>query len=166
MSQPRIRTEQPADAPGIAHLIAEAFRPLPESDGSEVAIVDKLRSAHALTLSLVATDPDGQIIGHAAVSPVDIREGWYGLGPVSVHPEMQGRGVGGRLITEALDRLRASGAGGIVVLGEPAYYSRFGFQVVPGLTYPHAPVEFFMALLLGDAHFPTGEVSYHRAFGS
>jgi hypothetical protein len=53
--------------------------------------------------------------------------GWFGLGPISVLPELQGTGIGTLLMQDALRLLRARGAAGCVVLGDPAYYSRFGF---------------------------------------
>lgn len=89
--------------------------------------------------------------------------GWYGLGPVSVAPEQQGRGIGTLLITEALSRLRALGAAGCVVLGEPGYYSRFGFSSEPGLVLPGVAGGYFQAILFSGA-LPTGQVEYHSAF--
>lgn len=55
------------------------------------------------------------------------------------------------------------GASGCVVLGEPAYYGRFGFNVVEGLILPGVPEEYFQALSF-DNKYPCGEVSYHAAF--
>jgi putative acetyltransferase len=126
-----------------------------------------LRKAGKLTVSLVA-DAEGKVIGHIAVSPVSISDGasgWFGLGPISVMPEYQRSGVGSRLMREALRILHDQGAAGCVVLGEPRYYSRFGFRVDPSLTLPHVPPEYFQALSF-DSSRPHGIVSYHAAFNA
>jgi putative acetyltransferase len=164
----QLRPEHPADAPAIASLIAEAFQGNPHSAGTEPAIVRELRAAGALTLSLVAVDETGQIAGHIAFSPVNIggRTGhWYGLGPIAVRPSLQRTGVGSQLMAEGLARLKALGAEGCVVLGEPAYYGRWGFAVHAGLSYPGVPPEYFMALAFGG-EVPRGEVAYHAAFAA
>jgi putative acetyltransferase len=103
-----------------------------------------------------------------AVSPVSISDGsrgWFGLGPISVVPEHQGRGVGSRLMREALRNLRERGAAGCVLVGEPRYYSRFGFHVEPSLIFPDVPPEYFQAISFGSSR-PHGVVSYHEAFNA
>ena len=160
-----IRPERPDDVHAIRTLISAAFRSALHSSGTEAAIVDSLRSAGALTVSLVAVD-ECAIIGHVALSPVTINgksNGWYGLGPVSVRPDRQRRGLGQLLIRTGLDRLRAMDAQGCVVLGEPFYYDRFGFISDPDLRYGHAPPEYFQRLAFTN-NIPTGEVAYHPAF--
>jgi putative acetyltransferase len=160
-----IRLENEGDADPIHEVTAAAFQGKPYSSGTEAHIVDGLRAAGALTISLVAEDHD-EIIGHAAFSPVTINGqagGWYGLGPVSVVPAWQRRGVGTALITTGLSRLRALGAAGCVVLGDPAYYSRFGFVSDPRLRYRDVDPRYFQHLsFTGDA--PGGEVAFHPAF--
>jgi putative acetyltransferase len=111
-------------------------------------------------------DVGGTIVGHVAVSPVVISDGtsgWFGLGPISVVPEHQTRGVGARLMEEALGLLRKLGAGGCVVLGDPKYYGRFGFRSDRRLNLPGVPPEYFQALSF-DSSRPHGVVSYHGAF--
>jgi putative acetyltransferase len=160
-----IRPETPADGEAIGAMTSAAFRASPHGDHDEAGIVEALRAAGALAASLVA-DEDDEIVGHAAFSPVTINGewlGWYGLGPVSVRPDRQGQGIGAALIREGLDRLRATGAAGFVVLGDPAYYRRFGFAANPALIYPPAPAPYFQALSFG-AHWPAGVVAYHPAF--
>jgi putative acetyltransferase len=110
---------------------------------------------------------DGRIVGHVAFSPVVINGNymdWYGLGPISVIPELQKRGIGSRLIKEGLSIMRERGARGCVLEGSPTYYHRFGFCSYPGLTYAGAPApEYFMALpFYNDA--PEGRVEFHKAF--
>ena len=161
------RDERPGDADRIRALTSTAFADAPHSDGTEAAIVAALRAAGALTLSLVI-EAEGALIAHAAFSPVTIdgRGGrWFGLGPVSVHPAHQRAGLGGQLIRSGLNRLAANGAAGCVVLGDPAYYGRFGFVADPALVYPGVPTAYFQRLLI---HGPaaSGTVAYHPGFGA
>jgi putative acetyltransferase len=160
-----IRNEIPADAPAIEAVTISAFSNAPHSGHNEQFIVSVLREAGQLTVSLVAVSA-GKVIGHVAVSPVVISStapGWCGLGPLSVLPEYQRRGVGARLMREALRALREQGAAGCVVLGEPAYYGRFGFVADPALVFPGASPEYFQAISFGSSR-PRGVVSYHAAF--
>ena len=102
-----------------------------------------------------------------AFSPVTIDgqdRGWFGLGPVAVEPKQQGIGIGSKLIRTGLARLRAAGANGCVVLGEPDYYRRFGFRADGRLIYPGPLPQYFQALAFG-ADVPSGIVAYHPAFG-
>ena len=166
MSALTIRPESPVDYAQIAVVTEAAFAEVEHSDGSEVAILERLRAEGDLTLSLVAEDGE-RIVGHVAVSPVTISDGttgWFGLGPISVLPSCQREGVGLRLMQRAIADMRSQGARGIVLLGEPAYYARFGFERDPKLAYPGPPAEYFQRLVLdGDA--PSGTVTYAPAFG-
>ncbi|HSZ10322.1 MAG TPA: N-acetyltransferase [Steroidobacteraceae bacterium] len=161
----RIRNETAADLPAIEAVTISAFLNAPHTSHTEQFIVSALRKAGQLTISLVA-DAEGTVIGHVAVSPVSISDGasgWFGLGPISVMPEHQRRGVGSRLMHGALLILREQRASGCVLLGEPEYYSRFGFQADPNLILPDVPPEYFQAISL-DSSRPHGTVSYHEAF--
>lgn len=162
-----IRDEQPADLPGIERLIADAFRTAPHSNGIEQLIVSALRRAGALTLSLVAATDD-DLTGHVAISPITTSsddQGWFGLGPIAVAPSHQGRGIGTRLMHAALDRLRDAGASGCVVLGNPGFYTRFGFVREEALVLPGVPQEYFLArTFMGTA--ASGTVAYHDAFNA
>lgn len=161
------RPETQADAAGIEAVTIAAFLQAEHTSHTEQLMVAGLRQAGALALSLVA-EQEGEIVGHAAVSPVEMSDGtrgWYGLGPVSVLPGRQRRGIGTRLIEESLSRLRQMGGGGCVVLGEPRYYGRFGFRQVPELVLPEVPPEYFMALAFGTP-MPSGTVAYHAAFAA
>jgi len=161
-----LRTEQADDHEAISDITAKAFRGVEHSDGSEPAIIARLREAGALALSLVAIEGGG-IVGHIAFSAVTIdgRDcGWFGLGPVSVLPDRQRQGIGRALIEAGLAELRARGAAGCVLLGEPEYYRRFGFEVDGRLRYEGAPPEYFMSLGLAEENAPTGKVEYHPAF--
>ena len=168
MSGWTIRDEQPGDEAAIAALTEVAFRTVRYSEGGESAIIERLRGSGDLTLSLIAENRDQAIIGHVAFSRVTIADGtpdWYGLGPISVIPLRQGVGIGGAMASEGLARLRALGAGGCVVLGDPRYYGPLGFAHDPGLVFPGPPPEYFQRLVLnGDE--PRGIVRYAAAFYS
>ncbi len=160
-----LRPERSDDADAIRALTETAFRTAPHADGTEHIIIDRLRTAGALTLSLVV-EADGAIVGHVAFSPVTVSDGsagWYGLGPISVDPARQGEGIGGRLIGEGLQRLKALGATGCVLLGDPAYYTRFGFATDPKLVLDGVPPEYFMRVAFSPV-YGEGTVSYHPAF--
>ena len=160
-----VRPEQDGDIGAIRALTETAFKTAPHADGTEHLIIDRLRAAGVLTLSLVA-EVDGVVAGHVAFSPVTVSDGsagWYGLGPISVDPSRQGEGIGGKLIREGLDRLKALGATGCVLLGDPAYYSRFGFAADPKLTLDGVPPEYFMRVAFSPV-YGEGTVSYHPGF--
>jgi len=160
-----IRPEQPGDEDTIHRLTEAAFRDMPFSEGDEQHLVDALRRDGDLALSLVA-EVAGRIAGHIAFSRVTISDGareWYDLGPVSVWPELHHRGIGSALIRQGIADLRTRGAAGIVLLGSPAYYSRFGFRHEPQLRYPGPPPEYFQCLVL-TGELPEGEVRYAPAF--
>ncbi len=161
----QIRSERPEDATTIRALTDTAFKDKRFSDGTEAQVIDALRATGALTLSLVATQ-GGEIVGHIAFSPVTINGkagGWYGLGPVSVWPDRQRTGIGQALIRDGLGRLQAMGASGCVLLGDPAYYARFGFENDPDLRHAGAPAWAFQCLTLNGPR-PKGEVSFHSGF--
>lgn len=162
-----IRKETTADHAAIRKLTIAAFETSRFGYQGEAEIVEGLRTAGALTLSLV-DDRDGAIAGHIAFSPITV-EGrscdWYGLAPVSVAPDHHAQGIGAGLIREGLARLKALGAQGCVLLGDPAYYGRFGFQNDPRLTLAGVPPEYFQALPFTQ-EVPQGAVAFHAAFGS
>jgi len=162
-----IRPEIPADIATIERLTVAAFAAATHTSRTEQFIVNALRRAGALAVSLVAED-DGDVVGHVALSPVRLSSGdtgWYGLGPISVLPERQGLGIGARLMHAALVELRNLGASGCVLLGDPAFYQRFGFQPRPGLVLPDVPAEYFLAISL-TGHWPVAQVTYHDAFNA
>jgi putative acetyltransferase len=160
-----IRSETSADIEAITEVTSAAFETLEISNHTEQFIIEALRAAKALTPSLVA-ELDGRVVGHVAFSPVTISDGtqgWYGLGPVSVLPEYQRRGIGGALIQEGLSRLKTLGARGCCLVGYPLYYKRFGFENIRGLVHEGVPEEVFLALSF-DGHAPQGIVEFHEGF--
>lgn len=164
-AQTLIRGETEFDIEAITAVTVAAFKTLPISNQTEHHIVAALRRAHALTISLVA-ELDGNVVGHIAFSPVRISDGtprWYGLGPFSVLPAYQRRGIGKALIREGLERLKARHARGCCLVGYPDYYRPLGFRNIPGLVHQGVPAEVFMALVL-DGDVPQGTVTFHPAF--
>src|SRR5687767_7703728 len=117
-----IRPERAGDLAAIRAVHESAF-----PTALEARLVDALRDAGRLVVSLVAEEAD-RIVGHVAFSPVTVAGSSAGLGlaPVAVSPDCQRRGTGGRLVTGGLAAAGASGAGFVVVLGDPGYYGRFG----------------------------------------
>ncbi len=164
-SKPVIRNETIADIRAISEVTIAAFKTLEVSNQTEHFIIDALRNAHALTLSLVA-EVGGRVVGHIAFSPVTISDGtrdWYGLGPVSVLPEYQRQGIGTALIQVGLSRLKDFNAAGCCVVGHPEYYRKFGFENVSELTIEGVPPEVFFALAF-QGSTPHGTVTFHEGF--
>ena len=160
-----IRKEMVADVEAITEVTIAAFKTLPISNHTEQFIINALRAANALTISLVA-EIDGQIVGHIAFSPITISDGtkdWYGLGPVSVLPEYQKQGIGKSLITEGLLLLKQLGGLVCTLVGDPNYYKRLGFKNFPELVHEGVPQEVFMALPFNEK-IPQGIVVFHDGF--
>jgi putative acetyltransferase len=160
-----IRDEKDTDYRVISDVTKSAFETMEISNHTEQFIIDALRSAKALTVSLVA-EIDGLVVGHIAFSPVTMSDGtndWYGLGPVSVHPDFQRKGIGKALIQEGLSRLRKLKAKGCCLVGHPEYYRQFGFNNVEGLVHEGVPQEVFFALSF-DGDIPQGNVMFHEGF--
>jgi putative acetyltransferase len=160
-----IRKETHNDVCAITEVTIAAFKTLEISNHTEQFIIEALRAAKALTVSLVA-EMDGRVIGHIAFSPVIISDGtsnWYELGPVSVLPAYQRQGIGKALIQEGLSRLKDMNARGCCLVGHPDYYRTFGFTNVSGLAHEGVPQEVFFALPF-DGHTPQGNVAFHEGF--
>ena len=162
----KIRPETPQDKGAIEQITLAAFNGKWYSDQTEHLVINRLREAGAMSVSLVA-EMDGKVVGHVAFSVATINSediGWYGLGPVSVLPELQKQGIGSKLIREGLSLIKEKGAKGCVLEGDPEYYQRFGFKAYPGLFYEGTPdPKYFMALPF-YADVPEGKVEFHRAF--
>jgi putative acetyltransferase len=122
------------DAQAVREVHLEAFA----GREDEAHLVESLHAADAAPVSLVAVDgASGGVVGHVLFSPVEIDNGGssvrvVGLAPVGVLPECQGQGVGSRLIRAGLEACREATYDAVVVLGEPNYYSRFGFEQASG----------------------------------
>jgi putative acetyltransferase len=160
-----LRPETPSDQTAIFNLTKRAFAPMPFSDGDEPELVDALRMADALTISMVG-EIDRVIVGHIAFSPAttaDNASHWFALGPVSVDPGHQNKGIGRALIQTGLAHLKRLGANGCILVGNPLYYQRFGFKPCPQLAPEREPAQYFLAIEIGG-QLPQGRFGFHPAF--
>ncbi len=153
-----IRAERAEDVDAIDRVLRESF---PTAD--EAQLVRQLRADGDLRVSLVA-EVDGAVVGCVAISPVTIDGeacNGVGLAPVAVLPGHQSRGIGATLVAAGL-------AAFCVVLGEPAYYRRFGFRPAAkhGLSSVYDAGDAFMVLTLPGGTLPDGGglVRYAPAF--
>lgn len=159
-----IRAEADGDAGAVREVEIAAFGREAEAD-----LVDAIRASAAAVLSLVAVWR-GELVGHALFTPVTVGTGRaVALGPLAVHPDQQGQGIGAALVREGLRRLGTLGHGAVVVLGDPGYYRRFGFRPASafGVSWDRpVPDEVFMALeLRAGALGAGGIVRYLGQFG-
>lgn len=163
---PRIRPETPADHRATREVLVAAFPTPLEAD-----LVDALRAAGHLAALLVAVE-NGVIVGCIAFSPVTSEKptpvAGVGLAPVAVAPALERRGIGGELIRQGLHNCRVTGFGWAVLLGDPGYYRRFGFERASkfGLGNEYGVDEEFMAveLLPGSIPHNCGLVRYAPEF--
>ncbi|BDU38356.1 GNAT family N-acetyltransferase [Vibrio nigripulchritudo] len=121
-----IRTEAPADILPIQQLIKQAF-----PTHAEAELVSRLMENGQRTLSLVACSDEGEVVGYILFSPVTLDQqdyNWQGLAPLAVKEEYRGQGIASELIKEGLSSLAELGYPACVVLGEPEFYGRFGFE--------------------------------------
>jgi putative acetyltransferase len=166
-SEPKfiLRKETVEDLEAITEVTIAAFKNIPISNHTEQFIINALRAAGVLTISLVA-DINGQVVGHIAFSPVTISDAstdWYGLGPVSVLPAYQKQGIGKALINEGLSLLEEIGGQGCALVGDPNYYKRFGFKNYPELIHEGIPQEVFLILPFTEK-IPKGIIVFHEGF--
>jgi putative acetyltransferase len=163
-----VRQESVEDAQSVDRVVAAAFSGDAEGTPPEVGLVRRLRAGDAWLpgLSLVAV-ADGSVVGHVVLSRVYVGGvPALALAPLSVEPSWQRRGVGAALVRGALAEAERAGETLVLVLGEPAYYRRFGFEpaALRGIRGPYGDGPAFQALPLSpDA--PVGEAVYPREFG-
>lgn len=163
-----IRSEQAADRERVFEVQALAFE-----RANEARAVDQLRAEARPQLSLVALEGD-EIVGHVFLSPVTLEgagpsPSLAGLAPVGVLPERQGRGVGSALVREAIERAPRLGWQAILLVGDPRYYSRFGFALAAPMGFRYGHPHFDAALqvrelVAGSLAGRSGRVVYHAAF--
>ena len=161
-----IRAKRAGDAPAIHAVHAASYPTEAEAD-----LVDRLREAGRLSVSLVAEEA-GEVVGHVGFSPVTVASGEVGAGlaPVAVLEGWRKQGIAARLIEAGLEECRAAGFRWAVVLGEPGYYGRFGFLAAEGfgLSDEYGGGEAFQAMELEPGGLPTGAglVRYSAEFSA
>jgi putative acetyltransferase len=157
-----IRDETVADHAAVGRLHRLAF-----GGGAEARLVDALRRSGAAAVSLVA-ECGGGVVGHVLLSRLISPPDALALAPLAVLPDQQRRGVGSALVRAALERARAGGWAAVFVLGDPAFYGRFGFEAeaARGYASPYAG-EHFMAVRLGPGPLPgAGAMIYPEPFAA
>jgi putative acetyltransferase len=162
-----IRMERAEDFKAIFDVTMRAFATMSYADGDEQWLPARFRDAGALALSLVA-ELDGDVVGQATFTPAfaeDGSGGWFALGPIAVDPLHQSAGIGGDLIRAGIDWMHGQNAAGCVLVGNPAFYCRFGFQRFPKLAPKGELAEFFQILPLGVEQ-PVSIVNFHPLFYS
>ena len=162
MTKPIIRPERAEDAPRVRAMLEAAFGGKVEAD-----VAESLRGAGDVILALVA-ESSGDIAGYVAFPRLDLDLGGRtvpvaGIAPVGVAPERQRQGIGSVLIRAGIARLTDRGERLVFVLGEPGYYSRFGFRVMDGFVSRYAGPYFQTLPLAPDAPV-SGKVTYPNAF--
>jgi len=156
-----LRNETPADIPGIHQIHVLAFG----GRTGEAVLVDDLRSEGESVISMVAV-VDGKIAGHILFSRLDASAPSLSLAPLAVHPDFQRQGIGSALIAAGLDSARQTGWSWVFVLGNPNYYTRFGFDldVARSFSCPYSG-NHFMAIHLGNGPADgSGPLTYPKAF--
>ncbi len=121
-----IRVEIGIDAPGIDALLRRSF-----ARDDEAQLVHDLREDGLITLGLVATDDEGQVVGYVAFSPVTVQGEelqWVGMAPLAVDEHYRGQGLARQLVYEGLDSLNEFGYAAVVTLGDATFYGRLGFE--------------------------------------
>jgi putative acetyltransferase len=157
-----IRYEQPADRAGIRHVVEAAF-PTP----AEAALVDRLRDDGDAVISLVARDGD-EVVGHVLFSRLTAEKRVLGLAPVSVLPARQRTGIGTRLVREGLREAQLQDWDAVLVLGNPAYYRRFGFDpdLAAAVVSPYAGPYLMAVMLARHLRRLGGTIDHPAAFAA
>lgn len=171
----KIRQEIPCDVPDVHHLTATAFANMPEAEGDEAEFVLRMRASdgYIAKLALIAETAEGALAAHVMLTHLPILPRVGGnetlpkvllLAIISVAPNLQRKGIGTNLLREALHRAKSLGFSAVIVLGEPAFYGRFGFRasIDFGLRNTnHFPDEYSQALELTPGALSNLTGTYH-----
>ncbi len=156
-----VRRELPDDVPAVVSVVARAFARDDGDEPAEVVLLDALRGGPDWLprLSWVAVDDAGRVVGHAVCTRARVDAApVLALGPVAVRPRLQRRGIGSALVHALLGAADVLGAPLVGVLGDPAFYGRFGF--VAGAAVGVRPPE-----PSWGAHFQVRTLTAHRLAG-
>ena len=157
-----IRNATPADYDAIRALMEDAF-----DRSAEAMLVEALRRDNDAIIDIVA-DNVGPTVGHAMFSRMAAPFRALGLGPIAVVANARGHGVAAKLIRHGLEEAARSGYRGVFVLGDPAFYGRFGFEadLARGFTSLYAGAHFMVAPLGRNLPARVGNVAYAPAFAA
>ncbi|HWF01422.1 MAG TPA: N-acetyltransferase [Caulobacteraceae bacterium] len=158
---PQIRSATPEDVAAVRDVVTAAFGQADEAD-----LVEALARDGDAVVSLVAV-AGGEVAGHVMLSRMAAPFRALALAPVSVAPGSQNRGIGQALARAALARARQDGWDAVFVLGDPAYYRRFGFDPATAAPFasPYAGEHFMALALRGTLPVASGELRHAPAFG-
>lgn len=164
-----IRTEAPADILAVDRLLKSAFETETEAD-----LVMRLRENGRRTLSLVACNDEGEVVGHVMFSPVTLNGedlNWQCLAPLAIKADYRRQGLAAELVKEGLESLKEFGYPACVVLGEPEYYSRFGFEASEKYSFCcqwEASAGAFQVLALAENEFTdrSGRIEFSPEFSA
>ncbi|MBS9802181.1 GNAT family N-acetyltransferase [Bacillus cereus] len=169
-----IRQEQKNDYRKTEEVVKEAFLHEEFSDKKEHELVKRIRECDAFVPELSIVAVDEEIVGHILLSKITIEQDGasvdsLALAPVSVAPNHQKKGIGGKLIIVALEKAKELGYGSVVVLGHSEYYPKFGFERASqrNIKAPfEVPDEVFMVMELRENALQgvEGIVQYSSAF--
>lgn len=161
--QTSIRIENTADFGIIRDILLTSFPSSGEAD-----LVEALRQAGDAAFALVAEAGGGEIVGHLVLSRMSAPFAALGLGPVAVSPQWRRQGIADRLIRHGLQLAKANGWQAVFVLGEPAYYQRFGFSatLAKGFQSPYAGPYLMACALADDLPATSGRIDYAPAFNA
>ncbi|HDR7587174.1 GNAT family N-acetyltransferase [Bacillus mycoides] len=169
-----IRQEQKNDYRKTEEVVKEAFLNEEFSDKKEHELVKRIRECDAFIPELSIVAVDKETVDHIMLSKITIEQDGttvdsLALAPVSVAPSHQKKGIGGKLITAALEKAKELGYGSVVVLGHPEYYPKFGFKKASEWNIKalfEVPEEVFMVMELTENALEgvEGIVQYSSAF--
>ncbi len=160
-----VREESPTDIDAIRNVNDLAF-----GASGEGKLVDRLRDDGLVVASIVAV-ANGSVIGHGLFSELEIASTGgdiraVALAPVAVLPEWQGQGVGSAVVRAGIEHCREARIDAVIVLGQPAYYARFGFsaELAGHLESPYRGPAFMALELRAGCLASGGVVTYPDAF--
>jgi predicted N-acetyltransferase YhbS len=170
-----IRQESVDDFAAVGRVVERAFAASEHGHQGEAGLVAQLRQKCVDALSLVAVNETNRVVGHLLFTPVVLLPSnlrGMGLAPLAVDPQVQNRGVGSQLVQHGLAQLQQLGVPGVVVIGHPRYYQRFGFQPAEAFGVKHGfagiPQEVLMMRVFDESvadQLRGNTVMYHSEFG-